>query len=330
MAESIGAIYTAAGANLAIAVAKFAGAFLTGSSAMLAEGVHSVVDTTNQILLIVGLKRAERPADARHPFGYGREIYFYAFVVALLIFLGGGIFAIYEGLHKIEHPEPPADATLLGFHLSGFWINVAILGFAILAEGYSCLVAIRAFWAEKGRHSAITAIQRSKDPALYTILVEDIAALIGLVIALMGVVAARVLDMPVLDGWSSIGIGLVLVGMAIFLMVETHGLLIGEAADPEVVRAIHEAVRGEHAVHHVNEVLTQHLGPSDILVNVSLDMEDSLPAGEVERTVARLEQRMKAANPDVTRVFIEIQAKHGQGGGGTDPATQAPVGAHAA
>jgi len=333
MAESIGAIYTAAGANLAIAVAKFAGAFLTGSSAMLAEGVHSVVDTTNQILLIVGLKRAERPADARHPFGYGREIYFYAFIVALLIFLGGGIFAIYEGVHKIQHPEPPADATVLGFHLSGFWINVAILGFAILAEGYSCWVAIQAFWGEKGERSALTAIKRSKDPALYTILVEDIAALIGLVIAMAGVVLAHVLDMPVLDGWSSIGIGLVLVGMAVFLMVETHGLLIGEAADPEVVRAIRDAVRDEPAVHHVNEVLTQHLGPSDILVNVSLDMEDSLPAGEVERTVARLESRMKAANADVTRVFIEIQARaaqtQGTGGGPANPAAQAPVGAHA-
>lgn len=307
--ESTGAIYTAAGANLAIAAAKFVGAFLTGSSAMLAEGVHSVVDTTNQILLLVGLKRAKRPADARHPFGYGREIYFYAFIVALLIFLGGGIFAIYEGAHKIEHPEPVSDAIVLGYHLSGFWVNVAILGFAIAAEGYSCFVAMRAFWAEKGRHSALSAVHRSKDPALYTILAEDLAALIGLVIALAGVVLAEILDMPVLDGWSSIGIGLVLVGMAIFLMVETHGLLIGEAADPDVVRAIHEAVRGEPAVRHVNEVLTQHLGPSDILVNVSLDVDDALPGGEIERLVGRLDRRLKAQNGDVTRVFIEIQAR---------------------
>ena len=171
MAESTGAIYTAAGANLAIAAAKFVGAFLTGSTAMLAEGAHSLVDTANQILLLFGLKRAKKPADAKHPFGYGREVYFYAFIVALFIFLGGGMFAIYEGAHKIEHPEPAADATLFGFHLSGFWVNVSILGFAILAEGYSCLVALRAFWAEKGERGAITAIQRSKDPALYTILV---------------------------------------------------------------------------------------------------------------------------------------------------------------
>ena len=308
--ESASAIYTAAGANLAIAVAKFVGAFLTGSSAMLAEGAHSVVDTANQLLLLVGLKRAKKPADAKHPFGYGREIYFYAFVVALFIFLGGGIFAIYEGAHKIEHPEPPADATVFGFHVSGFWTNVAILGFSIAAEGYSCIVAIRSFHAEKGERSAISAIRRSKDPALFTILVEDVAALIGLVIALVGVVLGHVLDMPVLDGWSSVAIGLVLVGMAIFLMIETHGLLIGEAADPEVVRAIDAAVRNEPAVRHVNEVLTQHLGPSDILVNLSLDVDDALPAGEIEQVVGRLDRRLKAQNGNVKRVFIEIQSHH--------------------
>lgn len=315
MAESTGAIYTAAGANLAIAAAKFVGAFLTGSTAMLAEGVHSVVDTANQLLLLVGLKRAKRPADARHPFGYGREIYFYAFVVALMIFLGGGIFAIYEGAEKIMHPEPAADATILGYHLPGFWVNVAILGFAILAEGYSCLVAVRAFWAEKGNRSPITAIRRSKDPSLFTILVEDVAALIGLVIAFTGVVAAHLLDMPALDGWASVGIGLVLIGMAIFLMIETHGLLIGEAADPEVVAQIREIVRAEPGVRHVNEVLTQHLGPDDILVNVSLDMADDLSGAEIESAVTRLDRTLRERNREVTRVFIEIQDRRASGQG---------------
>ncbi|WP_336486778.1 cation diffusion facilitator family transporter [Methylobacterium nigriterrae] len=307
--ESTGAIYTAAGANLAIAAAKFAGAVLTGSSAMLAEGTHSLVDTANQILLLVGLKRAKKPADARHPFGYGREVYFYAFIVALFIFLGGGAFAIYEGFHKIRHPEPVSDAVVLGFHLSGFWVNVAILGFAVAAEGYSCAVAIRSFWAEKGERPPVTAIRRSKDPALFTVLVEDVAALLGLVIALAGVVLAETLDMPVLDGWSSIGIGLVLIGMAIFLMIETHGLLIGEAADPEIVAAIRDVARTEPGVRHVNEVLTQHLGPDDILVNVSLDMADHLSAGEVERMVERLDRTLKARHRKVRRVFVEIQAR---------------------
>lgn len=312
MAESTGAIYTAAGANLAIALAKFIGAYFTGSSAMLAEGAHSVVDTTNQLLLLFGLKRAKKPADARHPFGYGREVYFYAFIVALFIFLGGGLFAIYEGAHKIQHPEPPADATIFGHAVSGFWINVAILGFSIAAEGYSCFVALRSFQAETEGRSTISAIRRSKDPALFTILVEDVAALIGLAIAMAGVVAAQLLDWPAFDGWSSVGIGLVLVGMALFLMIETHGLLIGEAADPDVISAIHEAVHGEPAVRHINEVLTQHLGPSDILVNVSLDVDDALPGGEIEQLVGRLDGRLKALNHEVKRVFIEIQAS-GQG-----------------
>lgn len=307
--ESTSAIYTAAGANLAIAAAKFVGAFFTGSSAMLAEGVHSLVDTANQILLLVGLKRAKKPADARHPFGYGREVYFYAFIVALFIFLGGGAFAIYEGIHKIGHPEPVEDAVILGHHVSGFLVNVAILGFAVLAEGYSCYVALRSFWAEKGTRPPITAIRRSKDPALFTVLVEDVAALLGLTIALAGVVLAELLHMPVLDGWASIGIGLVLVGMAIFLMVETHGLLVGEAADPDIVAAIREVARAEPGVHHVNEVLTQHLGPDDILVNVSLDMDDDLSAGEVERMVERLDRALKERHAKVRRVFVEIQSR---------------------
>ncbi|GJE36418.1 cation diffusion facilitator family transporter [Methylobacterium persicinum] len=307
--ESTGAIYAAAGANLAIAAAKFAGGFLTGSTAMLAEGVHSVVDTLNQMLLLVGLKRAEKPADTRHPFGYGREIYFYAFVVALMIFLGGGLFAIYEGVERLWHPEPDRDAHLFGYTIPGLWVNIAILGFSVAAEGYSWTVAMRQFWAEKGRHSALHAIRRSKDPSLFTILAEDTAALIGLLIALAGVVLAHVLEMPALDGAASIGIGLVLVGMALFLMIETHGLLIGEAADPALVEAIREIVRGEPGVIHLNEVLTQHLGPSDILVNLSLDMADDLTAGAVEATVTRLDRALKAREPDVKRVFIEIQGK---------------------
>ncbi len=305
--ESTGAIYAAAGANLAIAAAKFVGGALTGSTAMLAEGVHSVVDTANQVLLLVGMKRAKRPADARHPFGYGREIYFYAFVVALMIFLGGGLFAVYEGIERVRHPEPDVDAELFGYRLPGLWVNVAILGFAIAAEGTSFFVAMRQFWAEKGKHSAVRAIRRSKDPTLFTVLAEDTAALIGLLIALAGVALSHLLEMPSLDGWASVGIGLVLIGMAAFLMVETHGLLIGEAADPEVVAAISELVRAEPGVLHVNEVLTQHLGPSDILVNLSIDMTDDLSAGEVESLVTRLDRALKARSPDVTRVFIEIQ-----------------------
>ena len=307
MAESIGAIVTAMGANLAIAAAKFVGVALTGSASMLAEGVHSIVDTTNQALLLFGLKRAERPATAKHPFGYGREIYFYSFVVALLIFLSGGIFSIFEGIERVLHPEPDTNAHLFGIVLPGIIVNVAILAFAILAEGYSFLVAYRSL--PKNGGSPLSTVRRSKDPSLFVVVLEDAAALAGLLIALSGVGLAHLLHMPVLDGAASIGIGLLLIGTAALLMVETHGLLIGEAADPEIVARINEVVRAESDVRHVNEILTQHLGPRDILVNVSLDIRNDMTGSQIETLVSRLEARLREDSESVLRVFIEIQAK---------------------
>ena len=185
---------------LAIAVAKFGGGAVSGSVAMFAEGVHSFVDTVNQILLLVGIRRAARAADDMHPFGYGREVYFFAFVVALFIFLGGGVFAIYEGWHKIHHPDAEGSATIAGYVIPGFWLNVVILSFAIATEGYSGLVALRAFRAEAGGSNILRSIRRSKNSSLFTVLLEDAAAVVGLCIAILGVVLARVLDMPALDG----------------------------------------------------------------------------------------------------------------------------------
>ena len=306
MAESTGAIVTAIGSNLAIAVAKFAGAALTGSSSMLAEGVHSVVDTLNEVLLLVGLKRGERPATPKYPFGFGREIYFYSFVVALLIFSAGGIFSIFEGIDKVRHPEVESGANLFGIELPGIAVNVAILVFAFCAEGYSLSVAYRAL--PKAGGSPFSAVRRSKDPSLFVVLIEDLAAVVGLAIALSGVVASTLLDRPALDGAASIGIGLVLICMAIFLMIETHGLLIGEAADPKIVAAIDEVVRANPAVRHVNEILTQHFGPTDILVNVSLDIADDMTGREIEALVAAFEASVKARHESVGRVFIEVQA----------------------
>ena len=307
MAESTGAIVTAMGANLAIAVAKFAGAALTGSSSMLAEGAHSIVDTTNQALLLVGLKRAARPATTKHPFGYGREIYFYAFVVALLIFLAGGIFSIYEGIEKLLHPQPETSAHLFGYEVPGIVVNVAILGFAILAEGYSFLVAYRSLPTKGG--STFSTIRRSKDPSLFVIVLEDAAALVGLVVALAGVGLAYLLEMPVLDGAASIGIGLVLVATAAVLMIETHGLLIGEAADPVLVARIGAMVRAEPDVRAVNEILTQHLGPDDILINVSLDIRDDISGREIEVLVSRLESQLQSDSKGTRRIFIEMQSQ---------------------
>ena len=307
MAESTRAIVSAAGANLAIAVAKFVGGGLTGSSAMVSEGVHSVVDTANQGLLLFGLHRAKKPADARHPFGYGRELYFYSFVVALLIFLAGGLYSLYEGVEKIRHPEEIGAVALLGLRVPAVWINLTILGFSIVAEGTSLYIAFRELPRDTG--SPLSAIRRSKDPSLFVVVAEDTAAVAGLLIAFAGVGLSTWLKQPALDGAASLGIGAVLVGMAFFLMIETHGLLIGEAASPDVRRAIEEAVEAEVSILSVNQILTQHLGPADILVNLSLDIEDVATGAEVEALVSRLDAGLKRREPRIRRVFVEMQAR---------------------
>lgn len=304
--ESTGAIVVAASANLAIAVAKFAGSWLTGSSAMLSEGVHSVVDTANQVLLLVGLQRARRAPDRLHPFGYGREVYFYSFVVALMIFLAGGLYALYEGYEKIMAPEETGDVDLFGFRVPGIAVNLAVLGFAVLCEGFSLWKAYTAL--PKGSGPPLTAIHRSKDPSLFVTVAEDFAAVIGLVLAALGVGLSALLDMPVFDGAASVAIGLLLLGMASFLMVETHGLLLGEAADPAIVASIRDLAEREPLVEGINEVLTQHLGPADILVNLSLDVADDSRGGDVERLASRLECAIKERHPAVRRMFVEIQS----------------------
>jgi cation diffusion facilitator family transporter len=278
---------------------------------MFAEGVHSLVDTVNQILLLVGIRRASRAADERHPFGHGREVYFFAFVVALFIFLGGGVFAIYEGWHKFSHPEAEGSATIAGYVILGFWLNIAILSFAIAIEGYSGFVALRASRAETGGAPILRSIRQSKDSSLLTVLVEDAAALAGLCIAMSGVVFARVCEMPALDGLSSVGIGVLLVAVAVLLLIETHGLLIGEAADPALVAAVRATVAENTGVQTVHEVLTQHMGPRDVLLAVSAGMDDEMTAGQIEAWVSVMEHRIRADFPHVTRVFIEIQGSVG-------------------
>jgi cation diffusion facilitator family transporter len=302
------AIVAAAAANLAIAAMKLIAGTATGSASMLAEGVHSLVDTGNQALLFVGLRKAQKPADERHPFGYGRELYFYAFVVAVLIFTGGGVFALYEGWQRIAHPEAARGAVIGGVAIPGVLINVAVLAFAILVESGSCYVALQAFRLEKGTASSLAAIRASKDPTTFTVLIEDVAALAGLVIALAGVGLAQLLQWPALDGWASLAIGVLLIAVAGFLMAETHGLLIGEAADPALVAAVRDAVAGEAGVVHIHEVLTQHLGATDILVNISADFDDAITAAEVERIIASVEGRIRDAFPKVGRVFVKPAA----------------------
>jgi cation diffusion facilitator family transporter len=292
------AIYAALIGNSLIAITKFGASAYTGSSAMLSEAVHSLVDTGNQLLLLYGLKRSKRPADREHPFGYGMEEYFWAFVVAILIFgLGAGI-SFYEGLNRVMEPHEVGSP----------YVNYIVLSLAILFEGFSWFVAFQEFRKGKGKRGWMAEIRHSKDPTKFTVLFEDSAAMLGLIVALIALALAQYLHMPVLDGAASIAIGVILAGTAALLAYECKGLLIGEAASSAVIVSIREAASAQEGVIAVNEVLTMHLGPEDILANLSLDFADGLSAEQVEATVSELEQAIKAEHPQVKRIFIEAQS----------------------
>jgi cation diffusion facilitator family transporter len=291
-------IYAALGGNALIAATKFAAAAYTGSAAMLSEAIHSTVDTFNQILLLHGIRRAARAPTPQHPFGHGLELYFWAFVVAILIFgLGAGV-SILEGLDKIANPHPVENA----------YVNYAVLGLGILFEGAAWFLAYREFRRAEGRLSLVGAIHRSKDPTLFMVLFEDTAALLGLATAILGIALGQALDLPVLDGVASLIIGLILAVTAAFLAFECQSLLKGEAVDPQVRDSICAIAVGQRGVVRLNEALTMHFGPKDVLVALSLDFDDAILAGEVETTVTEIERRIKEAHPEVTRVFIEAQS----------------------
>lgn len=292
-------IYAALAGNALIAVCKFVGASLTGSSAMLSEGIHSVVDTGNQGLLLYGMKKADRPADEKHPFGYGAELYFWAFVVAILIFAIGSGISIYEGVSKILHPHAMSDPS----------INYIILALAMLFEGAAWYVAYREFNVARGSRSLIQAVRDSKDPTIFTVLFEDTAALLGLVVAFIGIFLAQYLNMPSLDGVASIAIGIILAITAGLLAFETKGLLIGESASPELVEAIKELIKDVKGVDRLNEIRTLHRGPNDVLLALSIDFENDMTVGVVEDEIYKLELAIKAQYPVVKRIFIEVQNK---------------------
>lgn len=285
--------------NALIAVTKFAAAVFTGSSAMLSEAIHSLVDTGNQALLLYGIHRADRPADASHPFGYGKELYFWAFVVAILLFAMGAGVSIYEGVHKLANPA----------ELTNPYVNYVVLGLAFAFEAVAWTVAYKAFDKARGGRSLLSALHQSKDAAVVTVLFEDTAALLGLVIAFAGIAAAHFYGIAWADGAASIAIGAVLAVAAGFLAYETKGLLIGEAARPELVEAVKEMVADKPVIRHLNEIRTMHLGPQDVLLALSIDFFDTIPAGRVEASVAQLEKLIKARFPEVKQLFIEVQAE---------------------
>jgi cation diffusion facilitator family transporter len=288
------AIVAALSANAGIAVAKFVGFAVTGSSSMLAEGVHSVADTANQGLLLLGKRTSQRKADAEHPFGYGRDRYFYSFVVALLLFTLGALFAMYEGIHKVEAPEP-IDAP---------FVAVIILGLAVLLEGYSFRTAMAESRELRGDASWWQFIRQAKVPELPIVLLEDTGALFGLVFALLGVVLSLVTGNPVWDGVATIAIGALLGLIAIVLIIEMKSLLIGEGASPELLRTIVRELEGGNA-ERVIHIRTQYLGPEEILVAAKIAFSGAATVAEVARSIDEAEVRVRSAVPAARLIYLE-------------------------
>jgi cation diffusion facilitator family transporter len=283
--------------NALVAATKFAAALFTGSSAMLSEAVHTVADTGNELLLLYGLRRAARPPDADHPFGHGRELYFWSFVVALLVFaLGSGV-SIYEGANHVLHPVTIRNPV----------VNYVVLALALVFESGSWWVAFRAFRAARGEAGYFQAVRESKDPATFLVLAEDTGAILGLLIAFAGTVAAEVLDRPVLDGVASIAIGILLGLIAVVLARETKSLLVGEPARSELVSSICRVARENAGVERSNGLFTVHLGPRQVVAALSIKFKDALKTPEVESIVAELEEKVRKLHPEVVSLLVKPQ-----------------------
>ncbi|MGW8280731.1 cation diffusion facilitator family transporter [Sphingomonas aurantiaca] len=292
-------LYGALAANLGIGVAKFVAAGLTGSSSMLTEGFHSVVDSGNQVLLLYGQKKAKRPADEAHPFGYGRELYFWAFVVAILIFAIGAGVSIFEGWRHIQEPEPLTSPT----------INYVVLAISFALEGSSWTIAVREFAKAKGDMGWWDAIHRSKDPAGFIVLFEDSAALAGLVIAGIGIWASHAFNEPRIDGAASIAIGVILALVAVLLARESKGLLIGERADPAIIATIRRIVAAHPAIISVNHVRTIHTAPDSIFAAISADFDDAVTMGNGETMIETMEDELRAAVPTLSSIYIRPEKR---------------------
>ncbi|MBO2012291.1 cation diffusion facilitator family transporter [Hymenobacter negativus] len=292
------AIYGAIGANVAIAASKFVAAAFTGSSAMLSEGIHSLVDSGNGILILYGVKQAEKPADKRHPFGRSKELYFWALIVAILVFSVGGGMSFYEGIAHLQHPAPLSDPT---------W-NYVVLGLSLVFEGISCFLAFKAFNADRGDAGFWDTLRRSKDPSVFAILLEDLAALLGLVIALAGVYFGQLLNNPYLDGAASIAIGVLLVCVALFLIYKTKRLLVGTGVDDETIDDIEGIVKAHPNIVQVGPPLTSYLGPADVILALDVEFTQQLTANEIELAIDKIQDDIRAKYPEMKRIFVEAKS----------------------
>ncbi|WP_334143653.1 cation diffusion facilitator family transporter [Rhabdothermincola sp.] len=297
MASSGGrkAILAALLANLGIAMAKFIGFLVTRASSMLAESIHSVADSGNQALLLLGGARARRPADDEHQFGYGRERYFWSFIVAQVLFVLGGVFSLYEGIEKLRHPHELE---------SPMWA-IGILLVAIVLETFSFRTAVVESRPAKGDASWVAFVRRSKSPELPVVLLEDLGALVGLVLALTAIVLAAITGNSLWDGLGTISIGALLLVIAVVLAIEMKSLLIGEAASDEDEQAIRSAIGAHPTVRHLISLRTQHLGPDELLVAVKVEFDGTLTMRELAEAIDAVEQDIRSAVPTAQRVFIE-------------------------
>jgi cation diffusion facilitator family transporter len=295
--ESRTAIFAAIAGNLAIAVTKLTAAFFTGSSAMLSEGIHSLVDTGNGWLLLLGFRKSQKPADATHPFGHGKELYFWSLVVAILIFALGGGMSIYEGVTHLSHAKLH-DPT---------W-NYVVLGVAFVFESISSVFAYKAFRREMAGQGVFKTIRASKDPTSFTVLFEDTAALLGLIVAFLGIFLGHLLQNPYLDGVASIVIGAILAVVAGFLAFESKGLLIGEGVDPQVLASIRSIAGKDPAVREVRKSLTMHFSPTDVLLNLDIRFQGDLKAEEVAAAIDRLEKAIRDQHPEINHIFVEAKS----------------------
>jgi cation diffusion facilitator family transporter len=294
-------VLAALGGNLAIAVTKFAAALIAGSSSMLTEGIHSTVDTFNEVLLLYGRKRAQRPPDELHPLGHARELYFWGFVVALLIFTGGAGMSIYEGIEHLREPH------MLGKPL----VNFAVLALAFVFESISLFFAVREFHRQKDpADSWWEALRESKDPSVFVVMMEDLAALTGLLVAAAFIGLTVATGNPMWDGVGSIVIGLLLTAVAMLLASECKKLLIGERASTALQQAIQSIAEDAPGVCRVNEIITVHLGPRQVVAMLSLDFDDTLPLSDVETATEAIEEQVKARFEEVFRLFVRAQSRH--------------------
>ncbi|HEY2736053.1 MAG TPA: cation diffusion facilitator family transporter [Polyangiales bacterium] len=291
------AIYAALVGNVLVAATKLAAAMWTGSSAMLSEGIHSIVDTGNELLLLYGIHRAARRPDRNHPLGHGREIYFWSFIVALLVFAAGACVSIYEGVSHVLHPAPVENVA----------VSYIVLALSVLFDGTSWVITMKTFRGKRAYSELLDAVHESKDPPSFIVLFEDSAALIGLAIAFLGIFLSQLLKQPVFDGIASILIGLVLAITATLLARETKGLLIGERADQSIVDSILRLTAEMDGVAHANEVLTIHLAPDQIMVALSIEFADELRTSDIEARVVDLEREVREAHPAVVALFVKPQ-----------------------